>query len=71
MYRYMPGGHGICAFMTTAFTGMSFFLQPEDAERTIAVNCGYIGTNDYVIEAGDREFLLRVSVCESSIVNPI
>ena len=36
-------------------------FQPDDAQRTIAVNCGYMGTNDYDVEPGDREFLIRVS----------
>ena len=35
--------------------------QSDDAKRTIAVNCGYMGTNDYDVEPGDREFLIRVS----------
>jgi len=29
-------------------------------KRTVAINCGYIGTNDYEIEPGDREFMIRV-----------
>ena len=29
-------------------------------KRTVAINCGYIGTNDYDIEPGDREFMIRV-----------
>ena len=35
-------------------------FQPEDLRRTVAINCGYIGTNDYVIEPGDREFMIQV-----------
>ncbi|ELT94485.1 hypothetical protein CAPTEDRAFT_225908 [Capitella teleta] len=35
------------------------FLHPCDADRTVAINCGYIATNDYDIEPGDREFMIR------------
>lgn len=34
-------------------------VKPEDLRRTVAINCGYIGTNDYVIEPGDREFMIQ------------
>ena len=37
-------------------------LQKSDFGRTVAINCGYIGTNDYVIEPGDREFMINVRV---------
>jgi len=37
-----------------------YVLQPNDVKRTVAINCGYIGTNDYEIEPGDREFMIRV-----------
>jgi hypothetical protein len=37
-----------------------YILQPADVARTVAINCGYIGTSDYVIEPGDREFMIRV-----------
>lgn len=34
--------------------------QPSDVRRTVAINCGYIGTSDYTIEPDDREFMIRV-----------
>ena len=39
-----------------------FFFQPVDVYRTVAINCGYIGTSDYTIEPGDREFMIRVCI---------
>ena len=41
-------------------TFFTILIQPSDAQRTVPINCGYIGTNDYTIETGDREFMLRV-----------
>ncbi len=46
-------------------TSSLFVLQSSDVHRTIPINCGYIGTNDYDIETGDREFMLRVSLCNT------
>lgn len=39
-----------------------FIFQPTDVHRTVAINCGYIGTNDYKIEPGDRRFMITVSI---------
>jgi len=36
-------------------------------KRTVAINCGYIGTSDYEIEPGDREFMIRVSYSVSNV----
>jgi len=34
-------------------------VKEEDADRTVPINCGYIGTNDYQIDMSDREFMIR------------
>ena len=52
--------------LVTRYPGMAFswndsFFQPNDKDRTVPINCGYIGTNDYGIEIADREFMIRVS----------
>lgn len=34
-------------------------VKPRDICRTVPVNAGYVGTNDYQLEPGDREFMIR------------
>ena len=36
-------------------------FQPEDENRTIPINCGYIESHDYDLEPADREFMIMVS----------
>ena len=35
-------------------------VQASDVHRTVPINCGYIGTNDYRLEPGDRAFMINV-----------
>lgn len=37
-------------------------MQHRDVERTIGINTGYIQTNDYDIEDGDKKYLWEVNI---------
>ncbi|KAK2157558.1 hypothetical protein LSH36_189g06121 [Paralvinella palmiformis] len=52
-------GHYCKASLSTVIVNQRrLHVKPEDIERTVAINCGYIGTNDYDLEPADREFMI-------------
>lgn len=53
------GEYFITAIETLLISQRKLHVKPSDVRRTVAINCGYIGTNDYVIEPGDREFMIN------------
>lgn len=53
------GEYFITAIETLLISQRKLRVKPGDVSRTVAINCGYIGTNDYVIEPGDREFMIN------------
>jgi len=55
------GQYFVTAIETLLINQRKLHIKPYDKERTVAINCGYIGTNDYVIDPADREFMIRVS----------
>ena len=41
---------------------LSIILQERDIERTVGINTGHVGTSDFRLEQGDRDFVVDVSI---------
>ncbi|XP_071112062.1 uncharacterized protein [Haliotis cracherodii] len=45
---------------TTLLTNVKrIYVEERDIERTVGINTGHVGTTDFVLEEGDREFIVE------------